>query len=122
MQLVTELSLPELVMEDPKFAADPFSRFAAARQQHPWLAKSSHGYVVTQYAAIKDILGMDDKVRTAHEGIIDLMQAAGSKWGKFQLDSILAISGEHHKRIRDVLAPMFTPRAANQRSRTDGDK
>lgn len=117
MQPVTELSLPELVMEDPKFAEDPFSQFNAARRQHPWLAKSSFGYVVTQYSAIKELLGMDDKLRVAHEGVIDLMNARGSKWGSFQLDSILGTSGERHKRVRDVLSPMFTPRAANEHRR-----
>jgi cytochrome P450 len=114
MQSVSELPLPELVMEDPAFAEDPFSRFAAARSEHPWLAKTSHGYVVTQYAAIKDLLGMDDKLRVAHEGMIELMNAHGSKWGEFQLNSVLGLGGERHNRIRDVLAPMFTPRAANQ--------
>jgi cytochrome P450 len=114
MQSITELSLPQLVMEDPKFAEDPFPPFAAARRQHPWLAKNSYGYVVTEYAAMKDLLAMDDKLRVAHEGMVELMDAKGSSWGDFQLESILGLGGERHQRIRDVLAPMFTPRAANQ--------
>jgi cytochrome P450 len=114
MQPITQLSLPQLAMEDPKFAEDPFSQFTAARRSHAWLAKNSFGYVVTEYAAMKDLLGMDDKLRVAHEGMIDLMNARGSQWGAFQLDSILGIGGERHKRIRDVLAPTFTPRAANE--------
>jgi cytochrome P450 len=114
MQLLTELSLPKLVMEDPKFADDPFSQFTAARREHPWLAKSTYGYVVTEYAAIKDLLGLDDRLRTAHEGVVDLMKAKGSGWGRFQMEQILAQSGDAHKRIRSVLVPMFTPRAANQ--------
>ena len=117
MQSITQLSLPQLVTEDPKFAEDPFPPFAAARRQHPWLAKNSFGYVVTEYAAIKDLLAMDDKLRVAHEGMIELMDAKGSRWGDFQLESILGLGGERHKRIRDVLAPMFTPRAANQNRR-----
>jgi len=114
MQPITDLSLPQLAVEDPKFAEEPCAPFAAARRQHPWLARSSFGYIVTEYAAIKDLLGMDDKLRVAHEGMIELMNAKGSQWGAFQLDSILGIGGERHKRIRDVLAPTFTPRAANQ--------
>ena len=114
MQPITQLSLPCLAVEDPKFAEDPFSQFNAARLQHPWLAKISFGYIVTEYSAMKDLLGMDDKLRVAHEGMIELMNAKGSKWGAFQLDSILGVGGERHKRIRDVLAPTFTPRAANQ--------
>ena len=114
MQPITQLTLPQLAMENPAFAEDPFSQFNWARRQHAWLAKNSFGYVVTEYAAIKDLLGMDDKLRVAHEGMIDLMNARGSRWGAFQLDSILGIGGERHKRIRDVLAPAFTPRAANE--------
>ena len=114
MQPIAQLSLPQLAMEDPKFAVDPFSQFSEARRQHAWLAKNSFGYVITEYAAIKDLLGMDDKLRVAHEGVIDLMNARGSRWGAFQLDSILGIGGERHKRIRDVLAATFTPRAANE--------
>jgi cytochrome P450 len=114
MQPITELSLPQLAMQDPRFADDPFSAFTAARRQHSWLAKNAFGYVITEYAAIKDLLGMDDKLRVAHEGMIDLMNARGSQWGAFQLDSILGIGGERHKRIRDVLAATFTPRAANE--------
>lgn len=114
MQPIATLSLPRMAMEDPTFAEDPVSHFNAARRQHPWLAKNSFGYVVTEYAAIKDLLGMDDKLRVAHEGMIELMNARGSRWGAFQLDSILGIGGERHKRIRDVLVPAFTPRAANE--------
>src|ERR1700744_583449 len=102
MQSVIELSLPTVAMEDPAFAADPVSGFAAARREHPWLATSAFGYVITEYAAIKDLLGMDDKLRVAHEGIIDLMDARGSKWGDFQLNSILGLGGDRHHRIRDV--------------------
>jgi cytochrome P450 len=101
-------------MEAPEFAEDPFARFAAARQKHPWLATSAFGYVFTEYAAIKDLLGLDDKLRVAHEGMIELMNAKGSKWGEFQLESVLGLGGARHNRIRDVLAPMFTPRAANE--------
>ncbi len=114
MQAANTLELPELAMETPEFAADPFSRFAAARARHPWLAKASVGIVVTQYAAIRDLLGMDDKLRVAHERVIELMHAEGSKWGTFQVESILGLGGEKHKRLRDTLALMFTPRAANQ--------
>jgi cytochrome P450 len=114
MQPIASLSLPQMAMEDPTFAEDPFSQFKVARGHHAWLARNSFGYVVTEYAAIKDLLGMDDKLRVAHEGMIDLMNARGSRWGAFQLDSILGIGGERHKRIRDVLAPAFTPRAANE--------
>jgi cytochrome P450 len=113
MQLVTELALPHMALEDPELARDPASQFNLARSQHPWLAKTAYGYMVTEYAAIRDLLSMDDRMRPPHEAIIAAMHAEGSRWERFQLDSVMAATGETHKRIRDVLAPMFTPRAAN---------
>lgn len=115
MRSITELTLPELPIEDERFGEDPFPKFSAARKQHPWLAKSANGYVVTAYAAIKDLLSMDDRMRGPYDVVFDLMSARGSRWARFQEESLLALWGEPHKRIRDVLAPMFTPRAANQR-------
>jgi cytochrome P450 len=115
MQRITELVLPELPIEHPQFGVDPFAKFAAARTQHPWLARSAHGYVVTTYSAIRDLLMMDDRMRGPYDVVFDLMNARGSHWARFQEESLLALWGEPHKRIRNVLAPMFTPRAANQR-------
>jgi cytochrome P450 len=117
MQRVTDLALPYLGISDPEFAKDPFSRFQAAREQHPWLAKTDYGYVVTEYAAIRDLLGMDDRMRPAHEVIIAALDAYGSHWERFQLESLMAVGGDTHRRIRDVVAPMFTPRAANMHRR-----
>ena len=114
MQSAADLDLPHLAMEEEAFAEDPFSRFAAARQEHPWLAKSAFGYVVTDYSAIKDLLGMDGPLRTAHDGVAAIMGATGSPWGRFLVEQILGQSGASHKRMRDVLAPMFTPRNANR--------
>jgi cytochrome P450 len=114
MQAVTELSLPYLPLGSPEFARDPISQFNAARALHPWLAKTDYGYVITEYSAIKELLGMDAQMRPPHELIIDAMNARGSRWERFQMESLLAIHNADHKRIRDVVAPMFTPRAANQ--------
>jgi cytochrome P450 len=113
MQRVTEISLPQLAIETPAFAANPAPEFKRAREQHPWLAKVTYGYIVTEYNAMRDLISQDSAMAMPHEGIIDLMKAHGSKWEKFQLESILAMKGEHHKRIRDIVAAAFTPRIAN---------
>jgi cytochrome P450 len=114
MRPISELSLPHLAIGTPEFAKDPISQFNGARAQHPWLAETAYGYVITEYSAIKDLLGMDAQMRPPHEVIIDAMNARGSRWERFQMESLLAIHNADHKRIRDVVAPMFTPRAANQ--------
>jgi cytochrome P450 len=114
MRPAAELTLPDLPITEPGFEIDPQARFAAARKIHPWLARSPVGYVVTDYFAAKEMLGMDEQLRTAGEGVIALMQAEGSRWGRWEQEFIMARSGAAHKRLRDALAPMFTPRAANR--------
>jgi cytochrome P450 len=114
MQNVAELSLPDLPINEPGFEVDPQARFAAARAQHQWLARSPVGYVVTDYFAAREMLGMDAHLRTAGEGVVALMKAEGSRWGRWEQEFIMAQNGAAHARLRDVLAPMFTPREANR--------
>jgi cytochrome P450 len=113
MPAIAELQLPHLAMEEPWFARDPFPHFAAARRQHPWLAGSNLGYVVTNYRAVRELLAMEEAMRTPYDQLVDLMGARGTRWGRFQEAHILARSGPEHKRLRDILAPAFTPRQAN---------
>ena len=93
---------------------NPIPYFIAAREQHPWLAKSPFAYVVHEYAAMDDLLKMDDKMRPAQEQIVEIMDAAGTPWGRFQNEIIFAYTGDAHKRLRDIVAPTFTPKNANR--------
>jgi len=65
MQPYTELNLYHLALEEPWFSADPAPELAKARQQHPWLATSSYGPVVTHYPVVREIMSMEDKLRNA---------------------------------------------------------
>lgn len=114
MQSVADLDLPHLPMEDPDFAADPFPHFAAARSLHPWLATSIFGLVVTEYGAMKDLLWMNDSLRTANDGVVAIMGAEGTAVGRHMVENIFNQQGDAHRRLRDALAPIFTPRYANQ--------
>jgi len=111
---LSDLELPYLPLQTREFAQDPIRYFAAARETHPWLARSEAGYVVHQLKAIKDLLGRDDIMRTSFDGIVALMQAKGTPWGRFTEEQMLAHSGASHKRLRDLLAPRFTPRQADR--------
>jgi cytochrome P450 len=114
MQTIVELALPDLSINAPGFEVDPVGNFAAARREHPWLARASIGYVVTQYAAAKDLLSLDDVLHIAVDEVIALMKGENSRWGQWQKRNIIVQTGQVHRRIRDVLVPMFTPRAANR--------
>jgi cytochrome P450 len=113
MQSLPELELAYLPMDEPAFAENPFPHFAAARRQHPWLARWKFGPVVTQYDAVRDLLRMEDRMRTPYDELVKLMGAEGTPWGRFQDNHILSRSGAAHKRLRDILAPAFTPKQAN---------
>lgn len=111
---VSELDLPYLPLEDTKLAEDPVPYFAAARQRHPWLAIWKFGPIVTQYNAVRDLIRMEpDKMRMPYDQLVRIMGAVGTPWGRFQEGHILSRSGSDHKRLREVLAPAFTPRVAN---------
>jgi cytochrome P450 len=47
--------------------------------------------------------------------VVEIMEAKGTEWGRFQEHHLLSRSGPSHKQLRDVLAPAFTPRQANIR-------
>ena len=113
MQAAADLDLPYLTMDEDSFAADPLPHFAAARAKHPWLARWMLGYVVTDYQAMRDLFRMEDRMRTPYDNIVEVMGAEGTPWGRFQQRHMLNASGAEHKRIRDILAPSFTPRQAN---------
>ena len=113
MQQAAKLDLPYLTMDQDAFAADPFPHFAKARAQHPWLARWTLGYVVTDYKAMRDLFAMEGKMGMLYDGIVRIMEAEGTPWGNFQQRHMLSQSGASHKRMRDVLAASFTPRRAN---------
>jgi cytochrome P450 len=113
MQAVQDLELPELPLEAPSFAEDPAPRFAEARERHPWLAKWTYGYVVTDYEALRDLFRMEDRMRNQYDAVVELMGAEGTAWGRFQKSHLLNQSGAAHRRMRDTLAFAFTPRQAN---------
>lgn len=114
MESLSEIELPHLAMEEADFARDPYSRFEAARARHPWLATSNLGYVVTSYKAVRDLMALEaTHMRMPYDLIVDAMGARGTAWGRFQEGHMLGKSGPAHKRLRDMLAPAFTPRRAN---------
>src|SRR6202008_4334726 len=107
-QLISELELPHLAMEEEAFAADPYHHFDEARAEHPWLATSNFGYVVTHYPVIRELFVQESRLRGNYVEMVEAMGAMDTPWGDFQLGHILSAQGEKHKRLRDILAPAFT--------------
>ncbi len=115
MQSIDELELPYFPTDQADFASDPAPWFAAAREQHPWLGRCHFGYIVHDFQAMKDLMGMHDKMHIAHHRVVELMGGRGTSWGNDIDESMQAQNGPAHKRLRDIVAPAFTPRQAEKR-------
>ncbi len=114
MQAISELELPHLAIDEDWFAADPITQFDTARAGHPWLATSPIGYVVTHYPVIRELFADDSSMHGNYAEMVEAMGASGTPWGDFQIGHILNAEGDRHRRLRDLLAPAFTPRQANR--------
>ena len=109
MQNLAELELHYLPVEEQSFADDPFGQLVEARKVHPWLAKTSFGYAMTQYRAVRELIVHEDKLRMGLTEIADHMGAQGTLWGKFIADNIESQTGDTHKRLRNAISTFFTP-------------
>ena len=114
MQAISDLELPYLPFEDMAFRCDPFPYFSEARRRHPWLARCSFAYVVTSYEAVRELIAHDDRMCVGFGHAVEMMGAGGTPWGEFVKLSVQNQVGSLHKRLRDAVAPAFTPRAANE--------
>lgn len=109
-----ELELAEIDIFDPAYHRDPHAVYDAARNVHPWLAKYQFGYLLLDYASMRAFLRDDERCRTPNRDITIMWNAEGTPFQRFTDHNMVALSGDDHKRIRDLVAPAFTPRAANK--------
>jgi cytochrome P450 len=109
-----ELDLGMMPIEDPAFAKNPYPFLETARARHPWLARCEVGYVIHGYQAMKDLMWMDDKMRTSNDSVVSIMGAEGTLFGDHIGRQILAMRGPDHARVRGAVAEAFTPRNVNR--------
>jgi len=111
---LTELHLPFLPIEDPEFALDPVERFIEARAHHPWLARTTVGYILTEHAAMRDIMRNDACMSIGFNEVVEYMGATGTPWGEFIKGTVQTQTGDTHLRLRNALRSAFSPRMANR--------
>ena len=86
---------------------------AAARAKHPYLARNPFGYSVTSHAQATAFL----RERKFWSAIAYIPQFAGidpESMGLGDQPSILSTEGDEHGRLRRLVAPAFTPKAADR--------
>jgi cytochrome P450 len=113
---VTDLDLPELDLGSGDLAGDVYHQRLAALagpDELSWLAKSPLAYIVLDRESVEFFLRAK---QTAFPGrqIADLFGVTGGRLRE-QIDAnILNQQGTQHRRLRALVGPAFTPRAADR--------
>jgi len=110
-QLVSELDLPYLDVVGLE-RNDAIDAIEAARSVH-WLARNELGYTVTRLQDVTAVL-RDQRFHSALSMIEQSPEFEGSSYGGERRQSILTMEGTGHARLRRLVAPAFTPSAANR--------
>jgi len=109
--LASELDLPEISASAGTFD----QRFARRMALDPdqWLVRNMFGYAVLHYDDVTAIL-RDKRWHSAVSRIPELMGITNPAFLERQQVSILSAEGDMHTRLRRLVAPAFSPRAADR--------
>lgn len=111
---VHELDLYEVDQASRELERDEWLAVVAeARARHPFLIRTPMGYSVTSYEDAVGIL----RERRFHSALALIPQMAGmgdSELAMRRRPSILSTEGDEHGRLRRLVAPAFTPKAADR--------
>jgi cytochrome P450 len=113
MNLVSELDLPAFDYTAADFSADRYHQQLAETRQDGWLAKSPLAYIVLDHDAGEFFLRSR---KTAFPGrqIAEFFGVTGGPLAEHIDANILNLSGERHRRLRALVGPALTPRAADR--------
>jgi cytochrome P450 len=108
---VKELDLPvfDLTMFS-QTRSEMVARIREARTQHPWLARNPLGINITSYEHTVGVL----RDRRFHSAVSLIPQMQGLDVALNDRPSILSTEGDVHDRLRRLVAPAFTPKAADR--------
>src|ERR1700719_3277344 len=113
MNLVSELDLPEFDYSAADFSADRYHQQLAETSQRGWLAKSPLAYIVLDHDAGEFFLRSR---KTAFPGrqIAGFFGVTSGPLAEHIDANILHLTGEQHRRLRALVGPALTPRAADR--------
>ena len=111
--LVTDLELPEFDYFDPDMRGARYHDTVHALRDQTWLAHTPLAYVVLEREAASFFL-RTKKAAFPGKQIHELFQIGDGPL-KEQIDrNILHLGGDDHRRLRNLVNPAFTPRAADR--------
>jgi cytochrome P450 len=111
--LITELELPELDYLDAELRGDRFHAVMEELRERTWLATSPLAYFVLDHQAATFFL----RTRSATFPGMKIAELFGITDGPLAEEmrrNILHVNGEDHRRLRNLVNPAFTPRAADR--------
>ena len=113
MNLVSELDLPVFDYSAPDFSADRYHQQLAETRQHGWLARSPLAYIVLDHGAGEFFLRSR---KTAFPGrqLAEFFGVTSGPLAEHIDANILNLGGEQHRRLRALVGPALTPRAADR--------
>jgi cytochrome P450 len=114
MTVVTELDLPAIDLDSDEMAGDRYHRLLAGlRADGGWLASSPLAFIVLDREAGEFFLRSRQAAFPGRE-IADLFGVTSGPLRE-QIDAnILNQQGDRHRRLRSLVGPAFTPRAADR--------
>jgi len=108
---VNDLDLPFFDYNEPGLVGEVYHQRLAEVRRHGWLARSPLALVVLDAESGEFFLRARDTAFPGRE-IADLFGVTGGRLRE-QIDAnILNQTGERHRRLRSLVGPAFTPRAA----------
>ena len=110
---VNDLDLPFFDYAEPGLAGEIYHQRLAAVRQQGWLARSPLTYVVLDRESGEFFLRARHTAFPGRE-IADIFGVTGGRLRE-QIDAnILNLTGDLHRRLRALVGPAFTPRAADR--------
>lgn len=113
MAVVTELDLPEFDYLADDLSGETYHQRLADLRKHGWLARSPLSYVVLDREAGEFFLRSKGTAFPGRE-IADLFGVTGGSLRELIDANILNLTGPAHRRLRALVAPAFSPRAASR--------
>jgi len=107
------MALPELAYLDPELTGERFHETINAMRAESWLATSPLGYVVLDREAAAFFL----RTKSATFPGMRIAEMFGVEEGPLleqMRRNILHVNGDAHRRLRNLVNPAFTPRAADR--------
>lgn len=113
MTSVTELDLPEFDYSAPDLTGEVYHRRLAEVREHGWLARGPLSFIVLDREAGEFFLRSR---ATAFPGrqIADLFGITSGRLREQVDANILNQTGDVHRRLRSLVGPAFTPKAADR--------